>query len=500
MNTAALRRNPAAAAADSYDLIVVGGGIQGAALALESARRGLRPLLIERDDFGGATSWNSYRIVHGGLRYLQHLDLPRFHESVAERRWFLRHFPDLVEPRPFLMPLYGQGARRPSVLRVALALNHLLSRRRNEGVRSDRRLESGGVLTVPETVSLFPDVRREGLRGGALWYDAVMPNSERVLMETLRWATALGARCLNYVEAAGLIVEGGRVRGVEAIDVESGDQLELSAKLVFNCAGPWSPQLAASFDTDLEGFFAPSLALILLLDREPVSETAVAVAAPEKKAHTYFLYPRFGRIFAGTAHLPWSGEIGQPKPSRAQLDAVIDDLNRAVPALELRRHQVLRVYSGLLPATEVGGRERASRPVIHDHGKQGGPAGLFSLSAIKYTTARALAERALRIAVSNLAEPGKGTERPPAAELPSRALLDAPADAPEQAERLRELARDEAVVHLDDLVLRRLDWGEDPDTAHLVGPAACAALGWEGQKADAEIKRLEALIGSAGVP
>jgi glycerol-3-phosphate dehydrogenase len=97
------------ASAGDHDLIVVGGGIYGIALALEAARRGLKTLLVERADYGGATSWSNLRILHGGLRHLQNLDLVRFYESVGERRWFLRHFPDLVRPLPCLMPLYGRA-------------------------------------------------------------------------------------------------------------------------------------------------------------------------------------------------------------------------------------------------------------------------------------------------------------------------------------------------------------------------------------------------------
>src|SRR5690606_21038054 len=110
-----LQRDPEGASSCSFDLIVLGGGIYGAMVQLEAARRGIRSLLLERGDFGGATSANHFRIVHGGLRYLQSLDLPRFREAVAERRWWLRTFPDLVEPLRCVMPLYGEGLRRAAV-------------------------------------------------------------------------------------------------------------------------------------------------------------------------------------------------------------------------------------------------------------------------------------------------------------------------------------------------------------------------------------------------
>ena len=126
-----LGRRSSTRAAAAYDLIVVGGGIYGAFLTLDAAHRGLRTLLLEKEDFGGQTSFNTLRIVHGGLRYLQSLDLHRFRESVRERTWFLRHLPDLVEPLACLMPLYGNGLKRPIVLRAALTLNDLLSASRN---------------------------------------------------------------------------------------------------------------------------------------------------------------------------------------------------------------------------------------------------------------------------------------------------------------------------------------------------------------------------------
>jgi len=470
-----LRRDTTAAVDADYDLIVVGGGIYGAMMVLEAARRDLRPLMLERDDFGGATSWNSHRIVHGGLRYLQRMDLPRFRSSVRERRWFLRHFPDLVEPLPCLMPLYGEGARRPEVMRLALGLNHLLSRSRNDAVLPDRRLESGGVMTVRETLSLFPDVRADALRGGALWYDAVMRDSQRLLMEVLRWACARGARCLNYAAATRLIVEGGRVRGVEATDACTGATLSFAAPTVINCAGPWSGATAQQFDRPVDGLFRPSLAFNLLFDRPPAAEVAVAVSAPGGASHTWFLYPRAGLLFAGTAHYPHTSGNDAPNPSNEQIDEVIEQINAATPALQLRRHQLLTVYAGLLPASAPGTADLSDRPMIHDHGGNGGPQGLFSVSGVKYTTARDIAEQTLRRAVAPLAEI-TADDRPTPATLPALAATeDGEVDA-ELIDALRAFATDEAVVHAEDLLLRRGSWGDDPRHLQPVQRAIDAAL------------------------
>jgi glycerol-3-phosphate dehydrogenase len=378
----------------SYDLLVIGGGIYGAALALEAARSGRSTLLLERGDFGGATTRSSLRILHGGLRYLQRLDLPRFRESVGERRWFLRSFPDLVEPLPCLMPLYdpprGGRLRRPGVLGLALRVNDFLAR--------ERSLPPGRLLSGEETAELFPGVDRLGLRGGALWYDAVTRDPVRLTGEVLQWACRCGARALDRVEAVELAVRDGAVAGVRAVDRESGRSLEFRAPKAVNCAGPWSRDLARRFDRDVPALLRPALAFNLLLDREPPSRAALAVAARGPGAQTFFLLPWEGRLLAGTAYAPVPpGRSGEEGPDEGPIGDFLAALNAALPGFGLRRGEVLDLLWGRLPAVAEGSVELASRPVIVDHGRHGGPRGLVSVSGVKLTTARAVARRALQV-------------------------------------------------------------------------------------------------------
>ena len=163
------------AARTEFDLIVVGGGIHGVMLTLEASLRGLKTLLLEKGDFGGATSFNSLRIIHGGFRYLQHADLPRLLDSARERYWYLKHFPDLVQPLPCLMPLYGAGLRRPALLGPALAVYEHLTARFNRHLPSSHCIPAGRILSAAETLAACKLLRREGLQGGALWHDAFMP-------------------------------------------------------------------------------------------------------------------------------------------------------------------------------------------------------------------------------------------------------------------------------------------------------------------------------------
>ena len=271
----ALERGP-------FDLAVIGGGIHGVALVLEAARRGLRAALVEMNDFGSGSSGNSLRILHGGLRYLQTLDLPRFRDSVLARKWYASHFPQLVRPLPCLMPLYGRGLKRPSVMRIALAANDALASTRNDGLAAEVRLPPGGVLSRAETIDRFPAVRQQGLVGAALWYDYQMLSSERILIEMLHWAAQLGAVTANYVEVKRFGTASGRFDRIVAVDRLTGRELVVRAPLLVNAGGAASPGLAALAGHGATPFSPPSMAFNVLFDSGSMGDSAMAVAAPER--------------------------------------------------------------------------------------------------------------------------------------------------------------------------------------------------------------------------
>lgn len=458
-----IRRQPDEAAADPHDLVIVGGGVYGIALLLEASRRGLKPLLLEQGDFGSETSWNSLRIVHGGLRYLQSLDLPRFFESVRERRWFLQHFPDLVRPLSCLMPLYGTGLKRPSIFRLALATNSLLSMKRNRGVPRAGHLPAGGVLSVADTLERFPMAAKDDLEGSAIWYDAVMPDSQRLLIEMLHWACACGATALNYVQAVDYerSADGGAT--ISAIDRTTGRELAFRAPLVVNAAGPWCREVSSAFDRDIPELFHYSLAFNVVLDREPLADSGLAVSPRSRPGRTYFLVPWKGRIMAGTFHAPWKGLREDAGITDEMLATFLGDLNDSIPGLDVAPPDVEGVHWGLLPAAKPNSDELASRPVILHHGDRGGPEGLFSVSGVKFTTARLVAEQTLRAVERyrgrSLRDP-ISAPRPPATRWPT---LDDVAGAQAGTNdalrsRIEELAKHESAITSEDILQRRTDW------------------------------------------
>lgn len=287
-----------------------------------------------------------------------------------------------------------------------------------------------------------------------MWHDAVMLSPERVLIEMLRWAVAGGAVVLNYVEVERLILENGEVRGVEACDRLSGQRLVVRSPRVINAAGPWCRDLLAH--AERRDLFHPALAFNLLLDRPAIAEVAVAVEPKRPGARMYFVLPWRGRMLAGTFHAPAATGATAAEPSEEQVSSFLDELNATVPGLGLRRGDVVQVYAGLLPARQEGGAEPASRELIHHHGQSGGPKGLWTVIGIKFTTARAVAEATLRkIAADGQGGPAAKVHVPRPA--PALDVGDIASGLELSGDSLRETMKREAVVHADDLLLRRMD-------------------------------------------
>lgn len=499
---ASITRDPSSAAAREFDLIVIGGGIHGVMLSLEASVRGVRTLLLEKEDFGRHTSFNSLRIIHGGLRYLQRLDIIRFRESVAERTWFLKYFPHLVKPLPCLMPLYGEGLRRPITLRVALMMNHGLSLHRNRGVPSENFLPSGGVVNSEATEKIFPRVPTGNLKGGAVWFDAVMPQSQRLLIEILKYACRAGATALNYLEVTRLRQWKGKVTGVAAVDWESGRHYDFHAKAVVNAAGPWCRLLAQEFHQDAPSLFRPSLAWNILLDQRPLSDFALAVTSPAGARHTYFLIPWKGKLLVGTGHAPLPDEGNDaPELSAEQLERFLEDLNLAVPGLNAAAQNIDHIFSGFLPVRKTGSTHLTSRGVILHHGDVGGAKGFYSMSGIKFTTARRMAQNMMnRISPGRSSRNGK-RPRHPAAELrlhgasaaPTTLALTRETDPIWQA-TVGKIVKEEAVQHLDDLIFRRTDLWEDPFRAMEVAPTLADWFDWNESRRQREMAHLNELL------
>jgi glycerol-3-phosphate dehydrogenase len=386
-----MRRDLNQLSSTRFDLLVVGGGIHGLASAYDAAQRGLSVALVERGDFGGAASFNHLKTIHGGLRYLQTGDLPRMRESIVERRTVARIAPHLLTPLPFLMPTYRKLTRSQLAMRVAFIADALIGYDRNDGVVPRLVLPRGRVISREECLRLFPDVRQKGLTGGAIWLDYQARNTDRLTLAFGLAAAAHGACLANHAEVYDAIVENGRVCGARVKDVLSGDTFEVRAALTLNAAGAGAAFVAGRIGAD-----RPSLLLkaMNLVTRRPMSGPALASSTNDGRM--LFVVPWEGRAVAGTSHSLRPFGADEDDVTVDELQAFIEEVNEAFPDLHLAADDVTLVHRGIVPARRTGRGELALEGHfrVHDHAKDGRE-GALSLLAVKYTTGRGVAEKAV---------------------------------------------------------------------------------------------------------
>jgi glycerol-3-phosphate dehydrogenase len=490
-----MQRDLSTLAGPVHDLLVIGGGIHGACIAWDAALRGLKVALVERDDFGAATSANSLRIVHGGLRYLARGDLARMRESTQERSTLLRIAPGLVEPLPVLVPTTGIGAQGRLALRVALALNDLGSRGRNRGLDIGHRVPAGRMLSVEETVERFPPLAGSAMTGGALWHDARIRRPERLTLSFVKSAAERGARVANYVQAERLLTTAGTVTGALVTDSRTGSKFEVRARAVVVAAGPWIDSVLGTPTNDTP---THALALNLVVGRR-LADTAVGIRSLTGPAEDpvvggrrfLFLAPQDGATLLGTWYAIDDGTDPRPKVEEGAA-ALLAEFNAACPRLALSLREVARVQWGRLPlkAGREPGRTTAlaERPRIRNHASDH-LRHLFSVEGVKYTTGRRVASIAVDRILSDLdvADPGCRTSA-----TPLSGAYDVTPDDPQLATRIREAVRNEMALTLGDVVFRRTGLGEPPgpDRESVCSAARIAAreLGWDSVREATEVE------------
>jgi glycerol-3-phosphate dehydrogenase len=482
----------------TYDVVVVGGGIFGALLHLEATRVGLHSVLVERGDFGAATSENSMRIVHGGLRYLQSLNVARSVESTRERQWYLGSLARLVTPLPCLLPIYERGRKRTSLLKLGLAANDAISAAVTHLDGSLGDVPRGEMLDARAARELAPGIPADGLAGAAVWHDLALRSPGRVIIEALKWAAELGGIALNYVVAHELLTSHGGVRGVVVADAGGQRSAELRARVVVNAAGPWAGELAAKWGAADERLAPLVAAWNVLLDRPALSTHAIALQDPAVPAGALkFATPLGGRLLVGTGYAPLHACDAAESIAESELDAFLAAVNRCVPSLEASRRDVLRVFCGVLPAVAPGSGVPRARNQLSTRG----PRGLFTVSGTKFTTARSAARRVLAAVRSSgvLRWPAVAPrDYPPCYTTAADGLFRdewTMLDVETRAAALARILAREAVEHLDDLVLRRTTLGDQPLRALAAARALCALDDRWARQADGEVARLTARLG-----
>ena len=373
------------AAARRYDVIVIGGGINGAGIARDAAARGLAVLLLEKQDWGFGTTWRSTKLIHGGLRYLEHGEVPLVFESLRERAVLLRTAAHLVRPIPFLLPVYAGGRHGLPVLRAGLTLYDLLA--------LGGGLPRHKALTAAATRAAEPRLATAGLRGGLAYWDCQVELPERLCLENVLRARDAGAVTLTYTQVEGILAAGGRVAGVRATDVRCGGSYEFRAPAVVNAAGPSVDQVlrgTAAAKTRLGGTRGAHI-VVRFADggpRRPIYAEAAADRRP------FFIIPWRGAHLIGTTDV----RVREPEdvlPSDAEIEYLTEATSDLLPSSSLRYDDIWYAYGGIRPLPLTGDTPAGAitrRHHIVDHASEG-YAGLVSAIGGKLSTYRSLAEQ-----------------------------------------------------------------------------------------------------------
>ncbi len=398
-----------------FDILIVGAGINGACVARDAARRGLSVAIIDRADIGSTTSFNSLRTVHGGLRYLQHLDFKRMRESIRERTNWLRIAPHLVHPLPFMAATTQKISRTKTAFRVAFAINDSIGFDRNRDLDIAHRIPGGRILSSIEARKHYPGSDAKDITGGAVWYDAQMYDSERLVLAVLNDAVASGATIANYTSVDHLIVSENRVIGAVATDTIDGGEYNIKAKLTIITAGPLVDKLLNTTIQRTRKSKPLRLSKAMnILTRRIAGNHAVGVpsqyhdpnAAMDHGTRLLFITPWRDLSLIGTTHVPFDGKPQDFRITTSDVQQFVNEINAACPEANLTLDDVKFVFAGLLPAGDPRPGDTETRLLQHhrivDHESEDNLKGIISLTGVKYTTARLAAEQVTDLACTRL--------------------------------------------------------------------------------------------------
>ncbi|GAA1118293.1 glycerol-3-phosphate dehydrogenase/oxidase [Nocardiopsis composta] len=374
-----------------FDVLVVGGGIVGAGVALDAVSRGLSVGLIEARDFASGTSSRSSKLIHGGLRYLEQLDFELVREALTERGLLLQRIaPHLVRPVPFLFPFTKHWERPYIGAGVALYDTLSVTMGTSRGLPNHRHLTRTGALRV------FPALRRDAFVGAVQYWDAQVDDA-RYVLTVLRTAASYGAKIASRVRADGFLREGEHVTGVRAVDLETGKELEIRAKQVVNAAGVWTDDIQEMVGGRGQIHVRASKGIHLVVPRDRIQASSGMILRTEKSV--LFVIPWGRHWIIGTTDTPWDLDKAHPAASRSDIDYILDHVN-GVLRVPLTRDDVEGVYAGLRPL--LSGESDETSKLSREHTVAHPVPGLVLIAGGKYTTYRVMAKDAVDAVVHGL--------------------------------------------------------------------------------------------------
>jgi glycerol-3-phosphate dehydrogenase len=379
------RRDPETRVTDHYDIVVIGGGINGAGIARDAALRGAKVILLEKNDFGGGTSSWSSRLIHGGLRYLEHGEIPLVFESLHERRYLRELASHLVRGLKLSIPIYADSQRGKFLIRLGMLVYDLLSIR--------KKLPKHRMLTARELLLEEPGLREEGLTGGAQYFDAQVTFAERLVIENVIAAQEAGAVVRNHNKVIGITVRDQEVRSVQFVDQNSGVETEISARVVVNAAGPWVDRVLATVNREMKPVMGGTKGSHIVVSRFPGTPSSAFYVEARKDGRPFFIIPWNDLVLIGTTDIRCQGDPGDVTASAEEVDYLVEETNAVFPSAGLSRASIHYAYAGVrpLPRHDKGPESAITRKhIILTH--RGLAKGLISIIGGKLTTYRNLAE------------------------------------------------------------------------------------------------------------
>ena len=387
---------------EQFDILVIGGGITGAGIALDAATRGLAIALVEKRDFASGTSSRSTKLIHGGLRYLEHFDFALVREGLQERAVVLKNAPHLARPFPFLVPVYSDSKRNydhPFKVRAGLVLYDLLAGRQKLGRHKS--------ISKKETLELAPQLDKNGLKGSFVYFDGIT-NDSRLVAEVISTAHSYGATIANYLPVTGFAkTPNGQISGVELMNQLSGRRFQAQAHVVINATGVWLDETRnlapdSNAETD-QRHLRPSKGVHLVISSVRF-KVSTALLIPSLSDHRfYFVVPWEGCVVIGTTDTDYNGDLNSPRAESSEAAEILNAINSFFPSLRLTKSDVISTFAGLRPLIGSGNHS-SPKDVSRGEAIFKSDNGLISIAGGKLTTYRRMAERTVDLAVSQLTE------------------------------------------------------------------------------------------------
>lgn len=374
-----------ASSAGRYDVIIIGGGINGAGVARDAALRGLEVLLLEQKDFGSGTSSWSSRLIHGGLRYLEYGQIPLVYESLRERRILRRTAPHLVKRIRINIPVYDYSKRGMLMLRAGMIAYDLLSMRKT--------LPRHRVLNRKEFLQHAPGVNASGLRGGVQYFDAQVAFAERLVIENIIAASAAGAAVKNYSPVTAIDIQNRQVCRVRYVDGDTGSAVEAEARAVINATGPWVDRVLAMANVPMSKLMGGTKGSHIVIGRFAGAPRDVFYVEAHADGRPFFIIPWNDQYLIGTTDTRYDGDPGEASTTSEEIAYLLSETNRIFPGAQLQEKDIHFTYAGVrpLPYMSAGPESAITRKHIierHENAKN-----LWSVIGGKLTTYRNLSEK-----------------------------------------------------------------------------------------------------------